>query len=192
MSLPYFPLFFASDRDVIPAGLNGIYIASTLLTAATSFSLPRLIHNCGLGRVPTSLCVRLVGTEALFVLATAQPQSSAATFPAAIALFVCRNALMNSVFGVTRSVIMDCMAKDNRAKWSALERVSSLSGAGSALFGGYITKRYGYRRNFFATAVLQVTATLLMTPPHSVRARSTACGASSRSWSRMPRSLPRR
>ncbi|KAG5483049.1 hypothetical protein LSCM4_07263 [Leishmania orientalis] len=164
MSLPYFPLFFASDRDVSPAGLNGIYIASTLLTAATSLCLPWLIHSCGLGRVPTALCVRLVGTAALFVLATAQPHSSAATFPATVALFLCRNALMNSVFGVTRSVIMDCVAKGNRAKWSALESVSSLSWAGSAVFGGYITKRYGYRRNFFATAVLQLTATLLMIP----------------------------
>ncbi|KAG5482893.1 hypothetical protein LSCM1_06929 [Leishmania martiniquensis] len=164
MSLPYFPLFFASERHVSPAGLNGIYIASTLLTAATSMCLPWLIHTCGLGRVLTALCVRLVGTAALFVLAIARPPSAVAALPGIVSLFLCRNALMNSVFGVTRSVIMDCVTKDSRAKWSALESVSSVSWAGSAVVGGYLTMWYGYRSSFIATAVLQLTATLLMIP----------------------------
>ncbi|CAJ1035021.1 putative Major Facilitator Superfamily/Sugar transporter [Leishmania shawi] len=164
MSLPYFPLFFASECNVSPVGLNAIYIASTMLTAATSSCLPWLINNCGLGRVPTALGVRLVGTVALFVLATARRQSTATTLPGIIALFLCRNALMNSVLGITRSVIMDCVTKDSRAKWSALESVSLVSWTGSAMLGGYITKQHGYRRNFVVTAVLQFSAALLMIP----------------------------
>ncbi|CBZ25105.1 conserved hypothetical protein [Leishmania mexicana MHOM/GT/2001/U1103] len=158
MSVPYFSLFFVSDREISPAALNGIYIASTLLTAVTSMCLPWLIHTCGLGRVPAAMGVRLVGTAALFMLTTA------ATLPGIIALFLCRNALMNSVFGITRSVIMDCVAKDSRAKWSALESVSLFSWSGSAMIGGYIAKRHGYRCTFVATAMLQFVATLLMIP----------------------------
>ncbi|CAJ1987517.1 Sugar (and other) transporter [Leishmania donovani] len=158
MSVPYFPVFLASDREIGPAALNGIYIASTLLTAVTSMCLPWLIHTCGLGRVPAALGVRLVGTAALLMLTTA------ATLPGIIALFLCRNALMNSVFGITRSVIMDCVTKDSRAKWSALESVSLVSWSGSAMIGGYITKQHGYRCTFVATAVLQFVATLLMIP----------------------------
>ncbi|GET87276.1 hypothetical protein, conserved [Leishmania tarentolae] len=158
MSVPYFPLFFASDREINPASLNSIYIASTLLTAVTSLCLPWLIHTCGLGRVPAAMGVRLVGTAALFMLTISTELSDI------IAFFLCRNALMNSVFGVTRSVIMDCVAKDSRAKWSALESVSLVSWSGSAMLGGYIAKQHGYRCTFLVTAVLQLMATLLMIP----------------------------
>ncbi|CAG9571466.1 conserved hypothetical protein [Leishmania major strain Friedlin] len=158
MSVPYFPLFFSSDCEISPAALNGIYIASTLLTAVTSMCLPWLIHTCGLGRVPAAMGVRLVGTAALFMFTIAR------TLPGIIALFLCRNALMNSVFGITRSVIMDCVTKDSRAKWSALESVSLVSWSGSAMIGGYITKLHGYRCTFVATAALQFLAMLLMIP----------------------------
>ncbi|KAG5509117.1 hypothetical protein JKF63_06126 [Porcisia hertigi] len=158
MSLPYFPLFFAIECRVSPASLNAIYIVSTLLTAAISSCLPWLIHSCGLGRVPTALFVRLLGTAALAIFATAT------TMPSLIMLFLCRNSLMNSVFGITRSVIMDCVHKESRAKWSALESVSFASWAGSAAIGGYITAHRGYRFNFVLTAALQFLASLLMIP----------------------------
>ncbi|KPA75124.1 hypothetical protein ABB37_08791 [Leptomonas pyrrhocoris] len=164
MSLPFFAVFFAADCDVSPAGLYGIFIASTLLTAATSSLLPWLIMACGAGRIPTVMGVRFVGTTALLLLATATRDSVWGSRPAAVALFLCRNALMNSVFGVTRSVIMDCVARHTRAKWSAFESVTSLSWAGSAALGGFITKTHGCKLNFTITALVQLGATLLMLP----------------------------
>lgn len=52
--------------------------------------------------------------------------------------FVARNSTMNAVMGITRSVIMDSVKKENRAKWSAFESFSSFTWAGSAMVGGYI------------------------------------------------------
>ncbi|KPI87471.1 hypothetical protein ABL78_3460 [Leptomonas seymouri] len=164
MSLPFFSLFFTSDRGVSPAGLYGIFITSTLLTAATSSALPWLIMSCKAGRIPTVIGVRLVGTAALFLLATAPRKSVLGLLPITVALFLCRNALMNSVFGVTRSVLMDCVARSNRAKWSAFESITSLSWAGSAAIGGWIVEAHGYQLNFTITALVQLVATMLMIP----------------------------
>jgi MFS family permease len=164
MSLPYFPLFFATDRGVSPAGLYGIFITTTLLTAAASSLLPWIATSCGAGRIPTVMGIRICGTVALLFLATAPRGTALGSLPVTITLFLCRNALMNSVFGVTRSVIMDCATRGTRAKWSAFESVTSLSWAGSAAVGGCITERYGYSTNFIITAVVQLLATLLMIP----------------------------
>lgn len=164
MSLPFFAPYFVKERDINPAGLYAIYIASTLLTAATTSALPWLIATCNAGRIPTVIGVRLVGTVALFLLATANHDGMLHTVAATVALFLVRNALMNAVFGVTRSVIMDCAQKAHRAKWSAFESVTSLSWAGSAALGGLITEAHSYEMNFTATAVVQLVATLLMIP----------------------------
>lgn len=164
MSLPFFSLYFATSRSVSPAALYGIFIAATLLTALTSSMLPWLIASSRAGRIPAVIGVRLVGTAALFVLATAPRATVLDALPVTIGLFLCRNALMNSVFGVTRSVIMDCVARTSRAKWSAFESVTSLSWAGSAALGGVIKDAHGYETVFVITAAVQLTATLLMLP----------------------------
>lgn len=163
MTLPFFGLFFVQDYNVKPIGLYVIYILSTVLTAATSSAIPKLSQKY-LGRVPAVMLIRLLGTTALLVLSAVPSQSILASLPAVIFLFLLRNALMNSVFGITRSVIMDCVARESRARWSAFESISSFTWAGSALLGGYIVERKSYRFAFTITALLQLGGVALLLP----------------------------
>jgi len=120
-------------------------------------------HSLSLSRPLFLLCVVCVA-HILLILSTAPDHSIFASLYAAMALFLIRNALMNSVFGITRSVIMDCVSKESRAKWSAFESLSSLTWAGSATIGGYIVAAKDYRYVFTITAVLQMCGIALLLP----------------------------
>ena len=56
---------------------------------------------------------------------------------------------------------MDYTRKRDRAKWSSLESVSSFGWSGSALLGGAVIDRGGYRAVFLATASLQAVSALV-------------------------------
>ena len=108
------------------------------------------------------ILIRGTGTSLLMYLAVAE--GSAANVWPMLAVFVVRNALMNSTLGMSRSMIMDCVRKENRSKWSAVESFSSFTWSGSALIGGYLADAHGYRFSFLITAVLHYVATAALVP----------------------------
>lgn len=64
---------------------------------------------------------------------------------------------MNSVKPLTKSIIMDIVPKEQRAKWTAAEAINMASWSGSAMLGGYLIDKYGIVPSFITTAVLQVS-----------------------------------
>jgi hypothetical protein len=42
-----------------------------------------------------------------------------------------------------RSILMDAVSKEERARWNALETVTAVGWSGSALLGGFLADKYG-------------------------------------------------
>ncbi len=51
-----------------------------------------------------------------------------------------------------RSILMDHVPKEFRARWNALEGLAVFSWSGSAVLGGYLIDAYDYRTCFFITS----------------------------------------
>ena len=163
MTIRFFPLFFVTDFDVSPSFMAGVFLCTTIGTALMSFTI-KFIAERGAGRIPTMIITRTIGASCLLVmaLATTGPLHN---LWAMVILFGARAILMNSTLGMSRSVIMDCVAKETRAKWSAIESLSSFSWAGSAALGGVLVDRYGYRSTFAITVGFQMMAQVLLIGP---------------------------
>lgn len=202
MTIMFFPRFFADDVGVAPVLVYGAYMTSTVLTAATTSLAKVVAERGGLGRIPTVIAVRTVGTAFMLLIglipvmvvmegggaeadgigsssgsSSSSDGNGASAAEAAVvmglrphavllflSLFICRNACMNAVFGITRSLIMDAVPKESRAKWSAFESITSFSWAGSAMVGGYVADAHGYQVSFTVTAVFHLAAGLLLVP----------------------------
>merc|ERR1711924_303673 len=73
-------------------------------------------------------------------------------------------------FGVTsttalrQTVLFDYAPKKHRARWSALDSISSLGWSGSAMVGGILVDKFGYHVTFFVTAGMHLTSVLIRTP----------------------------
>ena len=81
-----------------------------------------------------------------------------------LSYFVLRSALLNSMMGLSRSIIMDFCRKRHRTFFSAMESVSTLSFSGSAAIGGVLADKHGYRSTFGVTAGFYVLSALLVAP----------------------------
>ncbi|KPI87469.1 hypothetical protein ABL78_3458 [Leptomonas seymouri] len=158
MTMRYISLFFVEDYKTSPVTLLSASLLISPLTALTSFIVQRS-GDFYVGRLPSTIIVRLIGTTLLLLMGTT-------TLPLNVMLpiYMFRNALMNSTAGVTRSVIMDCVRKENRAKWSAFESFSSFTWSGSAVFGGYIAAAHGYKGTFVITAVFHYCSLAVLVP----------------------------
>ena len=66
---------------------------------------------------------------------------------------------MNAPTALTKSILMDSVPANERAKWGALESVNMFGWAGSAALGGYLVDWEGIEFNFYLTASLQLVAT---------------------------------
>ena len=72
--------------------------------------------------------------------------------------------LVNCTAGLTKSVLNDYVSKKHRAKWAALDSINTSSWAGSAMLGGFLADRLGYRKVFLITAGLGLLANSLYLP----------------------------
>jgi len=74
-------------------------------------------------------------------------------------ILILRTCFMNSPSSLTKSILMDHVPKEERAKWASLESVSMVSWSGSAALGGILVESKGILFNFCFTAFLQFLAT---------------------------------
>ena len=162
MTLRYLPLFFVDNYKVSPVELMVVFM--TISVATSLFAKVALLLSDRVGRIRTMLIFRGMGTNMLIYLALAR--GDGANVWVMLAVFVTRNAFMNATLGMSRSMIMDCVAKEHRAKWSAIESFSSFTWSGSALLGGYLADAHGYRFSFLITAVLHYVATAVLVPAY--------------------------
>jgi MFS family permease len=52
--------------------------------------------------------------------------------------------------------------KEERARWNAAESINRFGWSGSAVLGGHLVDRYGYRLTFLITAGLQLSSALIL------------------------------
>lgn len=158
MTMRFLPLYFISSYDTSPSTLMTALLITCPLQAVLSCGV-QYLGDHHLGRLPATILSRLTGTVLLLIMGlTTLP------LPVVLPVFVLRNALMNSTRGITRSVIMDCVKKKNRAKWSAFESFSSFTWAGSAAIGGYLAEVHGYQFTFTITALFHFCALAMLVP----------------------------
>jgi hypothetical protein len=158
MTMRYISLFFVEDYKTSPVVLLTASLLISPLTALISFLVQRA-GDLYVGRLPSTIIVRLIGTTLLLLMGT-----TTLSLNVMLPIYIFRNALMNCTRGVTRSVIMDCVKKENRAKWSAFESFSSFTWAGSAVFGGYIAVARGYKGTFVITALFHYCSLAVLVP----------------------------
>ena len=162
MTVRYFPLFFIHAYGVEPIGLTILFTISTVVVTAWAALIKVIASKVTKNRLTAAIAFRFCGSLCTFYMAFA-PGAAANFYPMAV-MFVLRMAFMNATFGLTRSVIMDHVPSAQRAKWSAVESVTSFTWAGSALVGGIIADHHGYRATFSVTATIGAVASMIAVP----------------------------
>ncbi|GGP20298.1 MFS transporter [Thermocladium modestius] len=149
MSLWFELRFNESARDMSP-----VFALSDLTLALTVLAAPRLA-----ARVGTVKAIVLTHVSAIALL-IALPFSP--TFPAASAIFVVRNALMNMGNPLLSSMILKLMPENRRASaTSFINLLSSIPRAAGPSIGGYLFGEGNLYSPFFITAGLYSLATAL-------------------------------
>ncbi|KAF0754509.1 hypothetical protein AaE_005299 [Aphanomyces astaci] len=59
------------------------------------------------------------------------------------------------------SILMDHVPKAWRGRWNALEGLTMFCYSGSAMAGGFLIERYGYRFCFFVTSLIFLAGLML-------------------------------
>ncbi|KAJ0403899.1 hypothetical protein ATCC90586_003981 [Pythium insidiosum] len=144
LTVYFFPLFFKEEYGLSPIHVSLVLLAQPIVVMVLAYVAQR--SSRAVGRMPLVAFTRLASTVCLLGLSYAQP------LPLAIALFLLRGGMMRCSQPLRRSVLMDHVEKQFRARWNALEGISVFSYSGSAVLGGYLVDRYDYRTCFFITS----------------------------------------
>lgn len=154
MTIKYFPLFFWRDCHFSPIATNAVYCGGPLgISIAAHLALKLSVK---IGRVQTALLCKSLAILLLCLLARlSQPYLI-------VPVYLVRTWLANCSSGLTRSVLNEHVVPQHRAKWNAAESVNIFSWSGSAVLGGFIIERKGYRFTFLVTAALQALSALVL------------------------------
>lgn len=156
MSIRYFPIFFLDNLKLSPAQVQVVFMCS-MLSMAIMGCLAQWIGK-KIGHLQVTICCKWTGAFLLMAMVAAYKNGANAL--CVCVLFILRTCIMNSPGALTRSVLMDHVPKEERAKWSALESVNMFSWSGSAALGGFLVDSEGILFNFTFTSVLQLFATI--------------------------------
>uniref|UniRef100_K3W6E4 Major facilitator superfamily (MFS) profile domain-containing protein n=1 Tax=Globisporangium ultimum (strain ATCC 200006 / CBS 805.95 / DAOM BR144) TaxID=431595 RepID=K3W6E4_GLOUD len=148
MTINFFPLFFMQEYGLTPIHISVLFISQPLLVMTLSFLTQRMSKS--FGRMPIIVFTRCFSVLCLFCMAYAQPLALQ------VVLFLMRGGMMRCSQPLRRSILMDYVPKDIRARWNAMEGLSVFSWSGSAVVGGYIIDAYGYRTCFLITSLVYV------------------------------------
>ena len=146
MTINFFPLFFQEEYGLTPIHMCALFMSQPLIVMIMSFFSQRLSKSCG--RMPIIAFTRALSVSCLFSMAYAQPMALQ------IVLFLMRGGMMRCSQPLRRSILMDYVPKNIRARWNALEGVSVFSWSGSAVLGGFLIDAYGYRMCFIITSLV--------------------------------------
>ena len=155
MSIRYFSIFLYDNLQMSPVNVQILYIIAPLVQA-TLMKIAQYIAK-GVGRCRTAVIFKWIG----ITLMVSMVLSYVYHYPIWLTctILVVRTAFMNSTSALTKSVLMDNIPKEERAKWSALESLNMFSWSGSAALGGILVDYKGIIFNFCVTAFLQLLAT---------------------------------
>lgn len=156
MSIRYFPIFFIKQLDLSPLQVQVIYLIRCFGLIVCS----KIAHWGGkkLGRCQFSVLFKWTGISMMVLMLIAY--NNGLSNYVVCTIYLLRTCFMNSTSPLTRSMLMDSVPKEERAKWSALESVTMFSWSGSAALGGFLVSAEGIEFNFYVTAGLQFLATI--------------------------------
>ncbi|GLD97971.1 hypothetical protein PINS_up006668 [Pythium insidiosum] len=144
MTINFFPLFFKEEYGLSPIQVSTLFVLQPLLIMVLSYVSQ--LGSQSFGRMPIIASTRAVALLCLFLMAFAKPLGLQ------IVLFLMRGGMMRCSQPLRRSILMDHVPKEIRARWNALEGLSVFSWSGSAVLGGYLIDSYGYRMCFLITS----------------------------------------
>ncbi|RLN77594.1 hypothetical protein BBJ28_00000438 [Nothophytophthora sp. Chile5] len=144
MTINFFPLFFMKEYGLTPVQVSALFLAQPIVVLVLSYVGQKSSRT--LGRMPIIVWTRMAATACLLCMAYAQP------LQLQIVLFLMRGGMMRCSQPLRRSVLMDFVRREVRARWNALEGISVFSFSGSAMIGGYLVDMYDYRTCFFITS----------------------------------------
>lgn len=141
-----------------PAVFNVVFGVLGGLTALGQFIAQKLSKRYG--RLQVIIPMTLVGVAATGLMGALKPLYTNAFVM--IPLFMVRCTLMWSTGALEGSIVADYTPKSTRARWKALNSVTSAGWSGSAALGGWLIDKYGYGPCFVVTAIFQASAIPLM------------------------------
>ncbi|RHY07267.1 hypothetical protein DYB25_007960 [Aphanomyces astaci] len=147
MTVSFFPVFFQNDYGLTPSQVNILYFVQPLLIVVLSYITQRLSTRTG--TIETVVVTRIFSTLCLGAMAFVTPLSLE------IGLFLLRG-FMRCSEPLRTSLMMDYVPQHLRGRWNSLEGLTQFTYSGSAVVGGYLIERQGYRLCFFITAVIYV------------------------------------
>jgi MFS family permease len=163
MSVRYFPIFFMKSLLLGPIHVQILYIIAPF----GQIIFAHLAQKSGdrYGRAQTTVYLKLLGVALFFVMIfsyrfNASKNMAVRHRVAICVLYTFRTILMNCTQGLTKSILMEAVPKQQRAKWSTLDSLSTASWAASAYVGGVLVARCSIFVNFYVTAALQFFTTI--------------------------------
>ncbi|MFW9905555.1 MAG: MFS transporter [Candidatus Thorarchaeota archaeon] len=169
-TVAFFPILFASPTlgyglqpmfTYIVVGITNVVTGIMALLAQRMIKIIGRIGSMFLTQGLAIICLLGIVINLLLY------QNEIISFPTSVMLlalfYISRNALMNASGPMSRSIVMDVVPSNSRAKWNSLETLAwGMFWSISASIGGFIVDNYGFFYVFIFTATLYTLATLII------------------------------
>lgn len=169
-TVAFFPILFASPTigyGLLPFFTYAIFGITNIVSGITGIVAQRVIPM--FGRIGSMFLTQglaiicLLGLVVNLILFQNESISFEVSVIFLVILFISRNALMNASGPISRSIVMDVVPSNSRAKWNSLETLAwGMFWSGSASLGGFIVDEFGFLYVFLFTATLYSISTLML------------------------------
>ncbi|EQC33405.1 hypothetical protein SDRG_08920 [Saprolegnia diclina VS20] len=146
MTVNFFPVFFQNEYGLTPSEVNLLFVVQPLLVVCLAFVTERVAARAG--GIETVVATRIFATLCLLFMTYMKPLWGE------IGLFLLRSGFMRCSEPLRTSILMDYVPQSLRGRWNALEGLTQFTYSGSAVVGGYLIERHGYRYCFFITSII--------------------------------------
>lgn len=156
ISIRYFPIFFVSNLDLSPTFVQVLYLITPLGQAVTKVLAKQMTRILGASCVTLMFQWTFVAVLTMMLYCYQQDVSVWIV----CALYLWHSFLMNSTTALTQSILWCTISEGNVSKWTITETLQLLLWSVGAAIGGYLAGTKGLVMCFYATAGLQVLASL--------------------------------
>ena len=152
MSVKFFPLFFQTTYSLSPMQLQTLLSVSPIIAAAIGQGFKRLTSTTRRPILVISV-FDLLGTMCtMFMLIFVSNKW------AVFVSYLFRGGLLLATYPLHKSIIMNNVPENERARWNSLDSIMAFGWAGSAAAGGVIADRWAYTSAFAITSCIHVLA----------------------------------
>jgi len=153
MTVKFFPVFFHVECKQSPVTVQFIFASMSLLAAVGSLVTNKIAKR--VGRLQVVIPCFMIGTVCTVLLGSLRSLYTVSAV--IIPLFLLRCSMMRSTESLRYSIVADYTPKSERARWKALESVSSVGWYFSTALGGFLIDRVGYGLTFVISGCFQAT-----------------------------------